>query len=59
MFGIAEQFWEEVFMRLTESEKCAIHWTEKNVPQAGRWSLTDLLQTLEDTEKQGIHEITK
>ena len=44
-------------MRLTESEKCAIHWTEKNVPQDGRWSLTDLLQTLENPEKQGIHEI--
>ena len=59
MFGIAEQFWEDVFMRLTESEKCAIHWTEKNVPQDGRWSLTDLLQTLENPDKQGIHEITK
>ena len=57
MFGIAEQFWAEVFMRLTESEKCAIHWTENNVPQDGRWSLTDLLQTLENPEKQGIHEI--
>ena len=59
MFGIAEQFWAEVFMRLTESEKCAIHWTEKNVPQDGRWSLTDLLQTLENQKKQGIHEMTK
>ena len=59
MFGIAEQFWAEVFMRLTESEKCAIHWTEKNVPQDGRWSLTDLLQFLDNPEKQGIHEITK
>ncbi|XP_078339460.1 uncharacterized protein LOC111108810 isoform X4 [Crassostrea virginica] len=49
---ILKQFWEEVFMRLTESEKCAIHWTEKNVPQDGRWSLTDLLQTLENPEKQ-------
>ena len=46
-------------MRLTESEKCAIHWTEKNVPRDGRWSLTDLLQTLENPEKQGIHEIKK
>ena len=58
MFCIAEQLWNEVYMRLTETEKLAIHWTERNLPKDGRWSLTDLIQTFQDPEKKGIHEIT-